>query len=385
MIITSDGNIPSKFAHSFHVMKMAQGFYDAGEEVELVSLLSYLNIKERIKIKNIYNFYRISKNIKSKFIPVFNKDFLTKTIGVKNFNNKAASYIAKSKPNFVYCRSYLTPYYSAKHGVPTIIETHTTNYDHQDLKKIYEIASNKSFLGLVTINEKIKSEHIKRGIPEGKILVLEDGVDLNQFTIIEDKKYWRKVLNLPPNKNIIMYSGSLSEDKGIHIIIETAEALNNNKEIVFILVGGDGEQLKLWRNRAKEKKLENIQFIGFVNNSEVPKYLKAADILFMPYDESIQYRVMDIDTTSPLKLFEYMASKRPIIASNISTIAKIVKNDFSAKLSSSKKNYESIIKELLNNKNKCLYLAENAFHEATKYTWRNRCKNILNNLVYNKA
>jgi glycosyltransferase involved in cell wall biosynthesis len=383
MIITSDGNIPSKYAHSFNVMKMAQGFFDAGQDVTVVSLLSLPNIIEWFRIKDIYNFYGIGKNIKIKLLPVFNKDFFSKTIGARGFNEKAAFFIKKNRPGFVYCRSYLTTYHCVKSGVPSIIETHTTNYSHPDLQRIYDIAGAPDFLGLVTIHENIKEEHIKRGVTEDKILVLEDGVDLNQFNIKDDRYGWRRRLELPESKKIVLYCGSLFREKGIEDILLTAKNLASNKDIVFVIVGGTDESLRHWKKFINDNQIQNAVLTGFVNNSLVPMYLKSADVLIMPYNTGITYDRMDLNSTSPLKLFEYMASARPVVTSDIPVVSKIVKHGESAMLAEPN-NIEKLseyVMQLLNHKEKAATISKKAYEMVKQYSWTKRCEIIHSKLV----
>ena len=89
---------------------------------------------------------------------------------------------------------------------------------------------------------------------------------------------------------------------------------------------------------------------------------------------------MDIETTSPIKLFEYMASRTPIVSSKIPTIEKIIKHENEAYLAhvNDMENIIYYIKKLLNNKNLSKQLADNAYEKVKEYTYRKRCYNILN-------
>jgi glycosyltransferase involved in cell wall biosynthesis len=378
MIITTDGNIPSRFAHSFNVMKMAQGFADAGEDVQLVSLQSLPNLWERIKVRNIRKFYGISKEVKLRFLIVPSFGFFFKRIGIKRYTRKAVAYIQTKKPNFIYCRSYKTVFQAVKIGIPSIIETHTTYFNHPELRKVYSIAHDKSFLGMVTINEALKAGYAKMGVPEEKIVVLEDGVDLALFKNIPEKSNLRKQLRLPDNMKIILYSGSLYKEKGIQQIIDLAQKFSLKREYEFVLVGGTKSQIRDWKNQCDRKKLQNVTFKGFVKNRQVPLFLKAADVLLMPYDTSISYEVMDIHTTSPLKLFEYMASGTPIVSTNIPTISKILTHGVNALLAEPNEidSLESLIIEACTSP-KSVGLAQRAYQDVEEYQWVTRCKTIL--------
>lgn len=378
IIVTTGGDVPSKFAHSFNVMKMAQGFYKLGNSVKLVVPLSFPLLIRRIKIKDIYSFYGIDRGIKIKYIPVFSLRGLKQNNDFVQFDYLVAKYCKKHKVDLAYCRSYRIPYYCVKMGVPTIIETHTKNYSHPDLQKIYEVSNEPDFKGLVTISEDIKKEHIRRGIPEEKILVLEDGIDLERFEINDDRYFWRKKLGLPTNMNLIVYCGHFYEEKGIEHILLTAKKLSK-ENILFILVGGFSKDVNNWKEYCKKELITNVFFVGFINNSEVPKYLKSADVLIMPYNTKVNFEVMDINTTSPMKLFEYMASNRPIISSNIPTISKVIEHNKNGLLAEPNniEQLSSYVVELIKNKEKSNMLSINALNKAKKYTWNERCKKII--------
>jgi len=91
---------------------------------------------------------------------------------------------------------------------------------------------------------------------------------------------------------------------------------------------------------------------------------------------------MDINTTSPSKLFEYMAAKKPIISSNIPTIKKVVQHKRDA-LSAKPGDIDEIvefIELLLSSKDFAKILARNAYEKAKKHTYIKRCEEILRNL-----
>ena len=381
IIVTTGGNIPSKFAHSFNVMKMAQGFYKLGNNVKLVVPLSLPLLITKIKIKDVHSFYGIDTGIKIKYIPVFSLKALKQSNDFVDFDCSAAKYCKRHNVDLAYCRSYRIPYYCVKMGVPTIIETHTTNYEHSDLQKIYEVSNEPNFKVLVTISEAIKKEHIRRGIPEEKVLVLEDGIDLDRFRISDDRHFWRKKLGLPINMNMVVYCGHLYEEKGIEHILLTAKVLSK-ENILFVLVGGFSKDINKWKEYCKKELISNVFFVGFVNNYEVPKYLKAADALIMPYNTKVNFEVMDVNTTSPMKLFEYMASNRPIISTNIPAISKVIEHNKSGMLAEPNNinKLSEYVLELIKNKEKSERVSMNALNEVKKYTWNERCKKIISKL-----
>lgn len=378
MIITCDGNIPSRWAHTFNIAHMAEGFLENGQDVELVTFFSIPNLIKRIKVGGVHGYYGMSDGIKVTFIHALNGRFLFDTVGDEPYNRKAADYIKAKDPDFVYARSFLTAYFCVKKGIPTILETHTTMYDHPGLGRVYSIADDPCFKGLVTISDDIKKEHVKRGIPEGKIVVAEDGVDLKRFDINDDRRYWRGRLSLPLDEKIVVYCGQLYDEKGIEHILQTAKRLKY-KGITFILVGGFSKDINRWKHYCKRQGITNVVFTGFVRNPKVPQYLKAADVLIMPYRTDIDYEILDVNTTSPLKLFEYMAANRPIVSTNIPTISKVLVHGESALLAEPNdvRQLEAYVEKLLEEPNIAKELSGRAFEDVKQYQWRNRCEKIM--------
>lgn len=374
-------NLPSYWAHSFNVMKMAQGFKGVGCKVEVVTAENVDTIKLKKEIKNLYFHYGVDSNIQIKYLSPSKEAFLNgKTRYDRTFCQAACKYAKEQEFDFVYCRNHLLAYMMIKAGIPTFLESHHTDYEDPIRKKIYETAKHSSFRGLITIHESIKKEHIQRGIPKDKVLVLEDGVDLERFQISDDRQKWRESLGLDKNKVYAVYCGHLYPEKGIEVILQTAKKLQHCKQLGFLMVGGLEKDQLHWEKMCKEQEISNVQFTGFVPNSKVPAYLKAADLLLLAYKiKNMKYRVMDINTTSPLKLFEYMASKRPIVATNIPTISKVLKQESNALLVRPDDigHFGSAITRLMDDRDLCTRLGKQAYEDSKKYSWDQRCKQIV--------
>lgn len=397
--VISSGNIPSQWAHSINTMKHAQGFYRLNHQVEVLTVQGIKELVMRLKLGEIHDFYGINKKITIHF---FNDNFLlffkkVRILGafvsqilrwfpklkeLLDPEKKISIYCKKNEIDLAYCRAYRATYFSILNKIPCLLESHTILTKNPDLQNLLNLGKNKFFIGLVTIHENLKENFINEGFPANKIIVLEDAVELEKFDkITQNKINLRQNLGLPLDKKIIMYCGSLKPGKGIRKILETAKFFDN--DVLFYIVGGSIRNLKYWKKIAKQDKLSNVVFTGFVKNKFIPYYLKSADVLLMLYDPDEREKIMDIDTTSPLKLFEYMASKNPIVSSRIPTIEKIIKHNQDGLLPELE-DIDDIVQNiflLLEDDILASKLAKNAYEKVKEFTYKERCRKIIENFV----
>ena len=103
----------------------------------------------------------------------------------------------------------------------------------------------------------------------------------------------------------------------IETIIECAKKID---DMTFHIVGGLKVDIDYWKEYLKNTNLNNIYFYGFVTSDETKKYLNSFDILLAPYQKKVSvFGNHESDTSkfmSPLKIFEYMSHKKPIIVSD---------------------------------------------------------------------
>jgi glycosyltransferase involved in cell wall biosynthesis len=256
------------------------------------------------------------------------------------------------------------------------LESHATHIKHPDLQRVIKLSHSRYFKGLVTISEILRQNFIRAGVPKEKILVLQDGVDVASFRNLPSQPKIREMLNLPSDRKLVIYCGSLFPDKGIEHILLVAQ---NLADVLFLLVGGREDHIRMWRNYANSHQISNVEFTGFVENSRVPLYLKAADALIMPYKTDQEVRQMDIHTTSPLKLFEYMAAKKPIISTNIPAISRTIKHGVDGLLAEPNDIGElaHLVEAALEDKKLAENLSHSAYEKVQKYDWQKRCETIM--------
>src|SRR3989344_2047521 len=173
-------------------------------------------------------------------------------------------------------------------------------------------------------------------------------------------------------KKIIMYTGHLFEWKGAQTLLQTARKLQT-QDVIFVFVGGMEYDIEKFKEKAKD--LSNVLIVGYKPHKEIPFYLKAADIVVLPNsaEEDISSKY-----TSPLKLFEYMASGRPIVASDLPSVREILNGNNAVLVKPD--NLESLaegVERVLNDKILADNISYAAFEDVKNYTWQKRAKAIV--------
>jgi glycosyltransferase involved in cell wall biosynthesis len=366
ILYIANARIPTEKAHGIQIMKMNENFASWGHQVELILPQRFNWIKE-----DPFDYYGIEKNFKIKKLPCLDLIPLDKYIGHLGLWIESATffffvfwYVLFKKVDIIYTRDkFLLPLSFFKKNLVFEVHTFSKNYF------LYSPFIKKA-KAIVVITQKLKDLFVKRGIVENKILVAPDAVDLEKFDIKETRIECRKKLNLPLNKKIVLYTGHLYEWKGAQTLAETSQYLPEEVKIYFI--GGTEKDKKEFEIR--NLKL-GINVVGHRPYSEIPYWLKAADVLVLPNsgkEEISKY------WTSPIKMFEYMASKRPIVTSDLPSIREILNenNAILVEPDNSQALAEGI-KKAIENQVMAQEIALWAFRDVQEYTWQKRARKIL--------
>ena len=167
---------------------------------------------------------------------------------------------------------------------------------------------------IVVVSKGLKDFYIEKGVPAEKIYYTPNGIDMGDFTNPESKETARARLGLSQAKKIALYIGRLDGWKGTDTLLEASKFLPEGVQVA--LIGGEKKQVE-----DLKLKYPNVTFLGFKPYSELPNNQAAGDVLVVP---NTGKNLVSTRFTSPLKLIAHMASKRPIVASDLPSIRELV-------------------------------------------------------------
>jgi len=348
---------------------MCQAFARNGNEVILLAP-HFPGLYEK-NVYDIYSFYGADKIFKIRKTLLFTP------------KNKIISYIygllygmfiLLINPDIVYGRDLSALYFSAILGKKVIWELHHSPKISEE-KKVRSLLKSKYLQHIVVISNKLR-ETILPNVRGKKIIVAHDGADVAQCKCIEEvnRKFFKY-----NNELKIGYVGHLYPGKGGEIVLKLAEKLPDENFHVF---GGYEEDILIFQKKARK----NVIIHGFVEHSRISSILFYLDILLLPALNKVAPFKGDANKNnkskfmSPLKLFEYMASGKPIISSDLPVLREVLRHKENAILCDPDNLDEWVdaIRLLTKDKNLSRKIGDNAKKEfEEKYTWLARAKRVL--------
>lgn len=362
--------LPTEKAHGIQIIKMCEAFANQGINVTLIAP-QRRQVNKDLKQRNIFKYYRVK--------PIFNISFIGNLdlLPLNQYLNTPLffmlqeltfatnAFIKTWNEPVVYTRSKIAAFLRALFNKPVVYEAHDSSHNSFIDKYVAKGI-------VVSITRSIGHSWSQLG---AEIMYAPDGVGEEFFANISKEKA-RKKLNLQIDKKVILYTGNLYEWKGVDILALVARRL---PKFLFYFVGGSIADKNIEPFRKKYKNVRNIISIGHRPYEEIPLWLRASDILVLPSSAKTKKSQTD---TSPLKLFEYLASRTPIVASKVAGVTEIVshrevnfcKPDDPGSLAAK-------INVVLSHQNHSHQKTEAGRKTARKYTWDKRAQKILNTII----
>lgn len=210
------------------------------------------------------------------------------------------------RATLVHSRDWNTVQAAIKSGVPAIYER-----DHCEQKQYDPELVNSSYLqAVVTVAKPVRENLIANGIPAHKIVQLHNG--FNQAFADrhpEASQAWRSRLLNSEQTHLVAYAGALETFKGIDLLLAIAPQF---PQVQFALAGGPPKRAEYYRDRLTRKQITNVSLVGYLSHDQLAPLLQAADVLVYPHCSGPAATF-----TSPMKLFDYMAAGRAILATKI--------------------------------------------------------------------
>lgn len=208
---------------------------------------------------------------------------------------------------------------------------------------------------IIVLSEGARQYIIKRGIRPEKLSLLPNGVYLEEFKVSESRTSVREKFGVA-DKFAVMYTGAHGPANALDTILDTGRLMLDAENVAFVLVGDGPVKAKLLQT-VKADNLDNVKMIPAVPKNSVPDMLNAADALVITLRsvELFSYGV------SPNKLFEYMASGKPVLCAVSGDVADMV-IQAGAGIVIEPENPEALaeaIRSMMADKEKCLKYGEN--------------------------
>jgi glycosyltransferase involved in cell wall biosynthesis len=366
IVYISSSTFPSKAANSIHVMKMCQAFSRNGHEVTLVAKQGGQADWQQIKQE-----YGVEA------------DFACQRIPLKNMRGRGYIYAWQAvnkalslQPDIIYCRNLASAWLATMRGYKVIFESHAPVSDSGLVANslFRRLLKSANLMKVVVITKALANYYrMQYGVADNLLLVAADGAD----EIAED------TIPMPLNGRAgcmqIGYVGHLYAGKGMEVILPLARLCSNAD---FHIVGGTDKDRDYWREQATD--IPNITFHGHVPHHQTAAYIKAFDVALLPNQAKVNtYGKGGNDIgqwTSPLKAFEYMAAGKPIIASDLTVLKEVLKNDETAVLTEydNPSDWSAALHRLINEPDFRVQLGQNAQQQfLAEYTWQKRAEKLV--------
>ena len=308
--------IPSRTANSVQVMRMCEAFAENGHEVLL--LVPNRRALMESGVHDPFAHYGVQQTFALEHLPWL------RLRGRRHiFALLSALRAVRWSADLVYGRNPLGLFWAALLGKRVILEMHGlprlgTTAD----RLVYRaLARSRRLVHVVAISEEL-ARRLRPYFPRHAVVVAHDGASPHGA-----RKERRAVDSNVPLR--VGYVGHLYPGRGVEVVLGLARRF---PAVRFELIGGTERDIAQWRERPLT---ENVSFSGYVPPQEVANRCAGFDVLLMPYQRKVAVHGARGDTSSwmsPLKMFEYMATSKPIISSDLPVQREVLRNGENALL-----------------------------------------------------
>jgi glycosyltransferase involved in cell wall biosynthesis len=219
--------------------------------------------------------------------------------------------------------------------------------------------------GYVTITNGLAGTLADRFGPRERLVVVPDGVRLSPQ---------RHTPPRPAGPALVAYAGHLYPWKGVDVLLDAVARI---PEVTALIVGGheaERDRARLETRAAQLGVAERVTFTGHVAPARVPELLQRASFLALPNPAS----AISTRFTSPLKLFEYMAADRPIVASDLAALREVLVHEKNAILvqPGDPEALAAGIRRLMADPALAHRLARQALEDVAAYSWERRAERL---------
>jgi glycosyltransferase involved in cell wall biosynthesis len=379
----ANARLPTEKAHGLQIIKMCEALAQGGAEVELVVPFRMQTAQMR-QVKDVWNYYGVEPCFRLRRLPSLDLLWTIRWMPIQyalfyiqalTFFLCAVMYCLWRRSDIVYTRDWLfvllwSPVRRLR-GCTLVLEEHRFPHRGGWGARLH-LAGSHRVDRLVVITHRLRELYVAGGIPAERVLVAPDGVDVAQFEPPMDRAEARKQLGLPVEAKIVCYTGHLFEWKGVYVLADAALHL---PDVLFLIVGGMAQDRERLRVYIAQRSIKNVRLIDHVPPTKVPSFLFAADVLVLP---NISREPISSEYTSPLKIFEYMASGTPIVATDLPAVREVLKDGENAVLVApdEPQALAAGIECVLGNLQSAARIGWRAREDVEQYTWEKRARRI---------
>lgn len=398
LVYAAKARIPSEFAHAHQIVQMSEAFARAGAQVTLI-YARYRKSPE-YDTSDIWRFYGVERTFRAESLACVDWSWLARFLPVRLAKKWRISWSdwltllsftlilllrLRREDAIVYSRDtfplWLMSLVWPKRARFLFFEAHT--YPATRLGRYFRRGLMKRIGGFVVVTGQLRSRYIDSGVPPERLLVAHDGYRPEWFELKEPRQDLRRQLGFNADSFVVGYAGrfqTMGMDKGIGMLTDVVAQLARDRgvrPVRLALLGGPAEDVDFLRRRIAVAELppETIWYGGHVSPAAVPRHLQAFDVCTMPFPWTEHFARY----ASPMKLFEYMASGTPVVASALPAIAEIIRDGENGLLvpPGDPSALASALRRLRDDPALASRLAARARCDVAPYAWRHRASRIL--------
>lgn len=366
--------LPTEKAHGYQIMKTCEAIAKQGNEVELIVAdcknpsLGHLDPFEYYGVEKCFSVKRLPVINYLNQVPHFLKS-LAFWLQERSFLLRLKAIVKVNENAVFYSRNIRIANIIKRHGGKSVfVEQHMVPHD----RNIVLFSNVDGVLCLTKGIEKVLIDYHSNL----RTTVVPDSVDIEVFDSEITKEDARNKFGIDQDAFVVMYGGrfhTMNKGKGLDSLDRAVSEIRSiNSTIQLYLVGGTGEDFKQVEKREAES---STRCVDSVDRKTLAEYYRAADVLIMPFPNEPHYA----QAMSPLKMFEYMASRTLIVTSDLPTVREIL--DEQSAIFYQPDQYtalvDSLVKVVKLDDLERQKIVQHARDLVCQYTWEERAKMII--------